>query len=78
MVLTYNQPDRVLDDHTLRVTAAVRPIAAGFGEPFVTLFTPGEMDTVLIKHGFEEMNHVGRDKARARYFARYPGVEIAG
>ncbi|MBV8162019.1 MAG: hypothetical protein JO265_13945 [Acidimicrobiia bacterium] len=78
VVLTYNQPDRVLDDHALRVTSAMRPIAAGFGEPFVTFFTPGEMDAVLLKHGFEEMEHVGRDEARARYFAGYPGVEIAG
>lgn len=47
VVLTYDQPDRVLDNHAVRVTSAMRSIAAGFGEPFVTLFTRDEIDAVL-------------------------------
>ena len=78
MVLTYNQPDRVLDDHAIRVTSAMRSIAAGFGEPFVTLFTPGEIDALLREHGFDEMEHIGRDEARSRYFGGRQDVEIAG
>jgi methyltransferase (TIGR00027 family) len=78
VVLTYNQPDRVLDDHAVRVTSAMRSIAAGFGEPFVTLFTPDEIDALLREHGFDEMEHIGRDEARARYFGGHQGVEIAG
>jgi methyltransferase (TIGR00027 family) len=78
VVLTYNQPDRVLDDHAVRVTSAMRPIAAGFGEPFVTFFTPDEVDALLRGHGFDEMEHVGREEARARYFGGHQGVEIAG
>lgn len=78
VVLTYNQPDRVLDEHAVRVTSAMRSIAAGFGEPFVTLFTPGEIDALLSEHGFDEMEHIGRDEARARYFGGHQGVEIAG
>jgi methyltransferase (TIGR00027 family) len=78
VVLTYNQPDRVLDDHAVRVTAAMRSIAAGFGEPFVTLFTRGEIDALLRVHGFDEMEHIGRDEARSRYFGAHQDVEIAG
>jgi methyltransferase (TIGR00027 family) len=78
VVLTYNQPDRVLDDHAVRVTSAMRSIAAGFGEPFVTLFTREEIDDVLRGHGFDQMEHVGRDEARARYFGGRHDVEIAG
>ena len=78
VVLTYNQPDRVLDDHALRVTSAMRAIAAGFGEPFVTLFTSDEVDALLREHGFGEMEHVGREEARAKYFDGDHGVEIAG
>jgi O-methyltransferase involved in polyketide biosynthesis len=78
VVLTYNQPDRVLDDHAVRVTSAMRSIAAGFGEPFVTLFTREEIDALLRKHGFGEMEYIGRDKARARYFGGRQDVEIAG
>jgi len=78
VVLTYNQPDRVLDDHAVRVTSAMRSIAAGFGEPFVTLFTRDEIDALLCEHGFDEMEHVGREEARVRYFSGHQGVEIAG
>lgn len=78
VVLTYNQPDRVLDDHAIRVTSAVRSIAAGLGEPFVTFLTRGEIDALLRKRGFDEMEHIGRDQARARYFADRQDVEIAG
>ena len=78
IVLTYNQPDCVLDDHAVRVTSAMRSIAAGFGEPFVTLFTRDEIDALLREHGFDEMEHVGRDEARARYFGGHQDVEIAG
>jgi methyltransferase (TIGR00027 family) len=78
VVLTYNQPDSVLDEHAVRVTSAMRSIAAGFGEPFVTLFTPHEIDALLREHGFDEMEHIGRDEARARYFCGQQGVEIAG
>lgn len=78
VVLTCNQPDRVLDDHAVRVTSAMRSIAAGFGEPFVTLFTREEIDAVLHEHGFDQMEHTGRDQARARYFGGRQDVEIAG
>jgi methyltransferase (TIGR00027 family) len=78
LVLTYNQPDRVLDDHAVRVTSTMRPIAAGFGEPFVTFFTRDEIDALLREHGFDEMEHIGREEARARYFGGRQDVEIAG
>ena len=78
VVLTYNQPDRVLDDHAVRVTSAMRSIAAGFGEHFVTLFTREEIEAVLREHGFGEIEHIGRDEARARYFGGRQDVEIAG
>ena len=61
VVLTYNQPDRVLDDHAVRVTSALRSIAAGFGEPFVTLFTADEIDALLRQHGFDVLEHIGRE-----------------
>ncbi len=56
----------------------MRPIAAGFGEPFVTFFTRAEIDALLCKYGFDEMEHIGRSEARARYFAGQQGVEIGG
>lgn len=78
VVLTYNQPDHVLDNHAVRVTSAMRSIAAGFGEPFVTLFTRDEIDAVLREHEFDVIEHIGRDEARTRYFGGRRDVEIAG
>jgi methyltransferase (TIGR00027 family) len=78
VVLTYNQPDRVLDNHAVRVTSAMRSIAGRFGEPFVTFFTRDEIDALLREHGFDEIEHIGRDNARTRYFGGRQDVEIAG
>jgi len=44
----------------------------------VTLFTRDEIDALLRKHGFGEMEHIGRGQARARYFGGRQDVEIAG
>jgi O-methyltransferase involved in polyketide biosynthesis len=77
VLLTYNQPDRVLDDHAVRVTSAMRSIAPRFGEPFLTLFTPDEIDASLCQHGPDRMVHIGRDEARGRYLGGHQGVEIA-
>ena len=37
VLLTYYQPDRVLDDHAVRVTSAMRSVAPRFGEPLSDL-----------------------------------------
>lgn len=78
IVLTYNQPNRVLDDHAVRITSAFQSIASGFGEPFVTFFTRDEIDDVLLTSGFHQMEHVGREEARVRYYNGNSTVEIAG
>jgi methyltransferase (TIGR00027 family) len=78
VVLTYNLPDRVLDDHAVRVTSAMRSIAASFGEPFVSLFERSEMDALLREAGLEPVEHVGRDEARIRYLRGRQDVDLAG
>ena len=44
----------------------------------MTLFTRDEIDALLREHGFDVMEHIGRDEARARYFGGRHDVEIAG
>jgi methyltransferase (TIGR00027 family) len=78
VVLTYNQPNRMLDDHAVRLTSVLQPIAAGFAEPFVTFFTSEEIDELLRAHGFDGMEHVGREEARTRYFDGKLSIDIAG
>ncbi len=77
VVLTYNQPDAILDQRAVEITSAMRSIATEWGEPFVSLFTPHEMDELLGRHGFEEVRHFGAKDARARYFQARTEIEIA-
>jgi O-methyltransferase involved in polyketide biosynthesis len=78
VVLAYNQPRHSLDDLSLQVTSAFVAIATEMGEPFVSLFLPGEIEELLRKHGFDEIAHVGPDEARTAYLKQRADVEIAG
>ena len=78
VVLTYNQPHHALDGFSLQVTSAFSAIAAEMGEPFVSLFVPGEIDVLLGDHGIGEIMHFGPDEARVAYFNGRDDVEIAG
>lgn len=78
VVLTYNQPHSVLDDSALQVTSTFEPIAAELGEPFVSLFVPGEIEGLLRAHGFGDIAHFGPQEARAAWFGGAADVAIAG
>jgi hypothetical protein len=43
----------------------------------VLFLTREEIDALLHEHGFDEMEHIGRE-AQAMYFGGYDDVEIAG
>jgi methyltransferase (TIGR00027 family) len=78
VVLTYNQPHHVLDHSALQVTSTFEAIAKELGEPFVSLFTPGQIEGLLRSHGFDDIVHFGPDEARAAWFGGAPHVAIAG
>jgi methyltransferase (TIGR00027 family) len=78
VVLTYNQPHHVLDHSALQVTSTFEAIAKELGEPFVSLFTPGQIEGLLRSHGFDDIVHFGPDEARAAWFGGAPNVAIAG
>jgi O-methyltransferase involved in polyketide biosynthesis len=78
VALTYNQPHHTLDDFALQVTRAFSLIASQMGEPFVSLFTEGEIEKLLRGHGFDDIAHFGAPEARAAYFDGRADVEIAG
>jgi methyltransferase (TIGR00027 family) len=54
----------------------VRRRAAEVGEPFLSLFTPTEIDALLRECGFDGMRHFGPADAIREYFAARPGLEI--
>ena len=78
VALTYNQPHRVLDDSAFQVTSSFEPIAKELGEPFVSLFAPGEIEGLLRSHGFDDIVHFGPQEARAAWFGGAVDVAIAG
>ena len=78
LVLTYNQPDEVLDPFSIAVTRAFRAIATEMGEPFLSLFTRKEIHHLLSSHGLEVTEDFGPDEARAAYFGGRSGIEVAG
>jgi methyltransferase (TIGR00027 family) len=74
VVLTYNQPRRVLDDDAFQVTSTFQAVATEMGEPFVSLFVPEEIDRLLRNYGFDGIVHFGPQEARAAWFR---GVDVA-
>jgi methyltransferase (TIGR00027 family) len=78
VVLTYNQPRRVLDLFSRQVTSTFEAIASELGEPFVSLFVPDEIEGLLRNHGFEDIVHFGPQEALAAWFGGAADVAIAG
>jgi methyltransferase (TIGR00027 family) len=74
VVLTYNQPRRVLDENAFQVTSTFQAIATEMGEPFVSLFVPEEIDRLLRNYGFDHIVHFGPQEARAAWFS---GAKVA-
>ncbi len=78
VVLTYNQPRSVLPDWVAEIGATFSALAAELGERFVSLFTPEEIEAVMVGHGFVDVTHFGPDEALTAYFGGRPDVLIAG
>jgi len=56
----------------------IRRRAAEVGEPFLSVFTPAEIDALLRECGFGGMTHFGPGDAIREYFAARPSLEITG
>jgi methyltransferase (TIGR00027 family) len=68
IVLTFAQPSES-DDPAGRFFAER---AAAAGEPWISYFTPGEIEALLRAHGFSEVELLGRETALRRYFQDRP------
>ena len=78
LVLTYNQPSAALDGLGAQTQVALARISAEMGEPFVSLFRPGEIEKLMSDCGFTELVHIGPDEALAMYFQDRPDVRFGG
>jgi methyltransferase (TIGR00027 family) len=78
LVLTYNLPLDALTGLDRATAVAVSAVLAGMGEPFVTLFRPREIDDVLRRHGYGDIEHFGPNEALVAYFGDRPDVRRLG
>ncbi len=78
IVLTYNQPQVALQGLGAQVEAVIARVVGDLGEPFVSLFTPGEAEQLLRGHGFGEVTHFGPGEALATYFSGRTDVRLGG
>lgn len=78
LIVTYNQPGEVLDDFSRKVTAELAGVVGEGGEPFLTLLTAAEVETIVREAGFVDVRHFGADEARRTYFGNRQHVAIAG
>jgi methyltransferase (TIGR00027 family) len=78
IVLTYNQPQVALQGLGAQVEAVMARLVGDLGEPFVSLFTPGEAEQLLREHGFGEVTHFGPGEALATYFSGRTDVRLGG
>jgi methyltransferase (TIGR00027 family) len=78
LVLTYNLPLSRLSGLGRDTQSVLRGVAAGMGEPFVSLFEPDEIDRLLRRHRYTDIEHFGPDEAVATYFAGRSDVHLGG
>jgi methyltransferase (TIGR00027 family) len=78
VALTYNLPHHALDSFAVAVTSTFAGMANEMGEPFVSLFLPGEIEELLRRQRFGDIVHFEAQEARTVYFAGRADVAIAG
>ena len=75
--MTYNLPESALSGVGKATVSVLSRVVAGMGEPFVSLFRPDEIERVLRRHGYTNIEHFGSDEARSAYFSGRSDVIIA-
>ena len=78
IVLTYNLPLTSLQGMAQETDAAIRSFANESDEPFVSVFEPAEMATLLRGLGFTGIEHFGPEEAIRTYFPRRSDVRFGG
>src|SRR5256886_10388006 len=58
IVMTYNQPLSALHGIALELDSAIRTFATEAGEPFLSLFIPAEIETLLRANWFAASMHL--------------------
>jgi methyltransferase (TIGR00027 family) len=79
LVMTYNQPPALMTALDRRVSTSIQSaVAIPAGEPFISLFTPEDIEQLVADSGLTRVEHFGPDEARRTYLDGRADVPIAG
>jgi O-methyltransferase involved in polyketide biosynthesis len=79
IVFTYNQPLDAVDEFSAAVSRTfIESFATKWNEPFISFFMPAQIEELLRRHGFDDIEHFGPDEARGVHFDGRDDLEIAG
>jgi methyltransferase (TIGR00027 family) len=78
LVITYVVPATELSELAAAGLAWTMSQAAERGEPFLSLFRPGEFDDLIRRSGFSRVEHAGPDELRRMYLADRPEAQLTG
>jgi methyltransferase (TIGR00027 family) len=76
IVLTYNLPLSALEGQARAIGSSMSRSAGEVGEPWLSFFTPAEVEALLRRSGFGEVDHFGPEEAIRTYFAGRPDVRL--
>jgi methyltransferase (TIGR00027 family) len=78
LILTYVVPATELSDLAAAGLAWTMSQAEARGEPFVSLFRPGEIDDLIRRNGFARVDHFGPRELIDLYLADQPAAQLTG
>lgn len=70
LVTTFQRPLELIEPDSVReIRAAVEKAAAASGTPFISFYSPAEIQSLAREAGFATATHIGAEDLTARYFA---------
>jgi len=76
IVLTYNLPITALEGQGRAIGSKMSRSAGEVGEPWLSFFTAAEVEALLARYGFGEVEHFGPAEAIRTYFPGRPDVRL--
>ena len=78
IVLTYNRPRSALSELGQQTETVIARMAGQLGEPIVTRFEPDEIQRLVRRLGFDQLEDFGPDEAVRTYFPGRDDVRFGG
>jgi len=72
IVFTFARPPDSLSGPAISFHSSLSKVVSGVGEPFVSYFTPAEIETKLREVGFKTIAFLSNEEAEERYFRQRP------